>query len=217
MQEKKHELLMDSLQILTRIIGEMFGPNCEVLLHDLRDIDHSIVAIANGHVTGRHIGSPITNLGLFAVNSPNQENDEMINYAGTSPDGKPLKSSSAIFRAEDGTPIAAFCINLDLTEPMLIKSFFDSFYGTKPLENQEEYYPTMEQTFETLINKAIEMIHKPVAAMDKEDKKRIVALIDSWGAFLMKSSTEKVAEKLGVTRFTIYNYLEEIKNERSAP
>ena len=35
-----------------------FGPNCEVVVHDLEteDVDHSIVVIENGHVSGRKLG-----------------------------------------------------------------------------------------------------------------------------------------------------------------
>jgi len=45
-------------------IAEMFDKKCEVLIHDFRNPQHSIVAIENGHVTGRKIGDPITDLAL---------------------------------------------------------------------------------------------------------------------------------------------------------
>ena len=34
-------------------LGETFGKHCEVVLHDLSTPETSIIAIANGHVTGR--------------------------------------------------------------------------------------------------------------------------------------------------------------------
>ena len=42
---------------LARGIAQQFGSNCEVVVHDLdsNDVEHSIVAIENGHVSGRRI------------------------------------------------------------------------------------------------------------------------------------------------------------------
>lgn len=40
-------------------LAETFGSNCEVVLHDFSDLQHSIIAIENGHVTGRSLGSPM--------------------------------------------------------------------------------------------------------------------------------------------------------------
>ena len=43
---------------LAKGLARQFGPNCEVVVHDLstNDPDSSIVAIENGHVTGRKVG-----------------------------------------------------------------------------------------------------------------------------------------------------------------
>lgn len=49
---------------LIKGIAKALGPNCEVVLHDLYDVEHSLVAIENNHITGRKIGDPSTNLGL---------------------------------------------------------------------------------------------------------------------------------------------------------
>ena len=49
------------IEFYTRLahgLAVQFGSNCEVVVHDLqgKDIEHSIIAIENGHVTGRRIG-----------------------------------------------------------------------------------------------------------------------------------------------------------------
>ena len=43
---------------LAKGIASQFGPNCEVVVHDLdsNDPESSIVAIENGQVTGRKVG-----------------------------------------------------------------------------------------------------------------------------------------------------------------
>jgi predicted transcriptional regulator YheO len=48
---------------------------------------------------------------------------------------------------------------------------------------------------------------RPLARLDREDKQRAVKLLNERGAFQLRRSVEQVAEVLGVSRFTVYNYL----------
>ena len=49
---------MDALKQIAKGIALQFGPNCEVVIHEISDKSaySSIVAIENGHVTGRKVG-----------------------------------------------------------------------------------------------------------------------------------------------------------------
>ena len=47
--------------------------------------------------------------------------------------------------------------------------------------------------------------------MQKEDKLAIVESLENKGIFDVKGSVEYVADRLGVTNFTIYNYLKEVR------
>jgi len=47
----------------------------------------------------------------------------------------------------------------------------------------------------------------PLADLDRVDKQRAVKLLSDRGAFGLRRSVEQVAEALGVSRFTVYNYL----------
>jgi predicted transcriptional regulator YheO len=47
----------------------------------------------------------------------------------------------------------------------------------------------------------------PLAALSREDKQRAVRLLDERGAFRLRKAVEDVADALGVSRFTVYNYL----------
>ena len=49
--------------------------------------------------------------------------------------------------------------------------------------------------------------------LDKEDKVAVVRYLDNKGAFLIKKSAERVADFLGISRFTVYNYLNEAQEE----
>ena len=65
----KRDFLIESLKIVVDAIARTFGPRCEVVLHDLRDLDRSIIKIENGHVTGRSVGGAITDKGLRDLRS----------------------------------------------------------------------------------------------------------------------------------------------------
>jgi uncharacterized protein YqgV (UPF0045/DUF77 family) len=47
----------------------------------------------------------------------------------------------------------------------------------------------------------------PLSGLSRADKQRAVLLLEAKGAFEYRKSAEIVAEALGVTRFTVYNYL----------
>ncbi len=47
----------------------------------------------------------------------------------------------------------------------------------------------------------------PLADLSREDKQRAVRLLDERGAFTLRKAVEDVADALGVSRFTVYNYL----------
>ena len=62
---------------LVSFLGEVVGRNTEVVLHDLADIDASVVAIVNGEVSGRTVGSPATDLVLRELE---EDSGEQVPY-----------------------------------------------------------------------------------------------------------------------------------------
>ena len=52
------DVVLNFLRHLAKGLADQFGPNCEVVIHDLSDNykENSIVAIENGHVTNRKVG-----------------------------------------------------------------------------------------------------------------------------------------------------------------
>jgi predicted transcriptional regulator YheO len=47
----------------------------------------------------------------------------------------------------------------------------------------------------------------PLGALSREDKQRAVRMLEDRGAFVLRRSVEDVADALGVSRITVYNYL----------
>lgn len=212
-----HELLATLEPIMKAIAGAV-GPHCEVVLHDLsqRDMERTIVAIENGHVTGRKVGGPSTNLGLELLRREDEDHEE-YGYKGRTGDGRELRSSSTYFRDADGRVIAALCINVDLTPLQVARSALDA--ALRPSVKDAAEAPVQEEIFasdisevlDNLIDGAIAHTGKTAAVMDRDDRLAVLRFLDERGAFFVKRAVDRVARRLNISRVTAYNYLEQIR------
>lgn len=201
-------------------LAETFGSNCEVVLHDFSDLQHSIVAIENGHVTGRSVGSPMMEASLKLYVSEKVDEDN-INYTGKSADGRVLKSSTMFVKDEKGKVLGCLCINYDITELVAVQRVMNDLMkvsgqdlGLKPEEQTEEVFNVVSGVLKDIVNDTIQIIGKPIIYLSKEEKVNIVEILDQKGAFLIKGAIDYVAEVLCVSRYTIYNYLDEIREQK---
>lgn len=60
---------------------------------------------------------------------------------------------------------------------------------------------------EKLLDEVAGELGGPLTGLPRADKQRAVRLLEERGAFTFRKSAETVAAALGVTRFTVYNYL----------
>jgi predicted transcriptional regulator YheO len=72
---------------------------------------------------------------------------------------------------------------------------------------------TINDVLARIVDKVLESMGKPVAFLSKEEKVHIVQLLEGQGVFLVKGAIDYVAKVLCVSRYTIYNYLDEIRVE----
>jgi predicted transcriptional regulator YheO len=69
----------------------------------------------------------------------------------------------------------------------------------------------LEDALEQLIAQGEVHVGKPLDLMSRAEKQQLVRYLDERGAFQLRKAVEGVAEMLGVSRFTVYNYLEAIR------
>jgi Uncharacterized protein conserved in bacteria len=202
---------------LVRGIAAQFGPSCEVVLHDLKNkpYEHSIVAIENGSVTNRRIGDCGTNLGLEVLRGTDTQGDKH-NYLTQTNGGRMLRSTSIYIRDPKGNVIGALCINLDVTDLIMAEKAIASVTMMNSLsdraegsEEKELFNNDVNDLLDNLIQESIRFVGKPVAMMSKEDKIVGLKFLDKKGAFLIKKAGDKVAQFYGISKFTIYSYLDE--------
>jgi predicted transcriptional regulator YheO len=213
------ERLIAVFSALVEPLGMTLPATSEVALHDLSKLPNSIVAIA-GSVTGRGVGDPATDLLLEAASAGRFE--DRIGYETSLPDGRRLKSSTMIIRDVSGNPVAALCINSDLTvwEQLehIASSMLHAGAEARPALRAVEPSPEVfardvDELAAHLISQSIAQAGVPVELMQKRHKLAIVRDLKHRGLFLIKDAVELIAGELDVTRFTIYNYLNQIGDD----
>lgn len=199
-------------------IADVFGPNCEVVLHDVRDPSHSVTKICNGHVTGRRLGSPLTDLGLEILTKRRFSGDTLGSYRVQTDDGKTLRSNAVVIRDEEGGIVGMLCINWDITpllsfEPVLRASY--SKNGQKRLsatKYKEHYTKDLPTLISSMVDEAVRANHRNKRTVKKkEERLRLVRGLYHKGIFNARGAVNLVARALGVSNVLIYKYLEEIR------
>lgn len=194
---------------LVEALGTVLGDKCEVVLHDMRRPESSIVAIAHGEVTGRKVGDSSTNLGLPVLKNPYGDFDR-YNYRSQTRAGTSLRSSSIFLKDGDGRIFAALCINQDISELTVAAAVLRQLIQTGE-EVNETFASDIGEVVSQLIEEAIQSVRKPVAQMDKEDKLRVIQMLNDKDVFQVKHAVDRVAASLGISRVTVYGYLNEVQ------
>ncbi|OBU13941.1 hypothetical protein AYY19_07580 [Photobacterium aquimaris] len=212
-----HELTESDYDILHAMenivdgIAAMWGEHTEVLLHCLDSRNPSIMKIANGHITGREVGAPITNIALVKLN---EGQDVSKAYITKSPNGKMLRSLTTVIRNKQQQAIGLLCVNFNLDAP-----FQSMIHSLMP--NIDSYcdHGVTAETFarnnDEMMHSSIETVREQVitdSAIPPSKKSReIVTRLHDLGIFDLKDSAQIAAKGLDISIHTIYRYLREIR------
>jgi predicted transcriptional regulator YheO len=208
--EKEYRL--DFVSRLSGALGQTLGKLCEIVVHDFSSPERSIIAIANGSLTGREVGDTLDALGFQLLK--HHPASDLLNYRTKTKEGKELRSSSIFLRDEKGQIFGALCINVDVSGLLKAQEWLQEALGSANTTIDERFEHSVDEVLENLIQNAISSIGKKTSDMTRDDKVAIVAYLEAKGAFLIRYSVERVAELLGMTKYTIYNYLDEIRKKQ---
>ncbi|MEI6101991.1 MAG: helix-turn-helix transcriptional regulator [Eubacteriales bacterium] len=195
---------------LVKGIAGHFGENCEVVIHDLsQDAEHSIVYIENGHITGRKVGDGSSRVVLEALAKKPEELHDRISYLTQTENGRILKSSTIYIRDNNNKVVGILGINYDITSFMMMDYTLQSLIKTQD-ENDapEKINKGVNGLLDELIEQSARLINKPVAQMNREDKIRAIQFLHDAGAFLITRSGDKVSKFFGISKYTLYNYID---------
>ena len=196
-------------------IAVQFGPSCEVVIHDLTtgDLEHTVVHVEHGAVSGRKVGDGPSHVVLEARKATPPPAEDHLAYLTRTPGGKVLKSSTLYIRDGEGKVEAVFSINFDVSALLAAESAVRALAAPRGAAQGEPTRITknVADLLDDLLRESAERIGKPVALMDREDKIRAIRFLSDAGALLITKAGDKIAKYFGISKFTLYSYLDENK------
>lgn len=199
------------LQQVVEPLAQALPKDSEVILHDLRKLPTSIVAI-EGDVTHRGVGGAASDGLIQAAAARGLETT--VGVRTRTPDGRELACTTIVVAPPGSDPVAVLCINVDQTAwtkaLSILTDLMPTILETGAQPPTETFITDIDEYSSNIVAEAIAAVGVPVDLMKKVHKVAVVTALNHKGYFLLKESVETLAQALGVTRFTIYNYLNEI-------
>lgn len=203
---------MEALRRIAKGIAAQFGTNCEVVVHEISDrsASSSVVAIENGHVTGRKPGDGPSQIVLEQLRRQSGCPEDHLCYLTRTPDGKLLKSTSIYIPDNEGKAAAILGVNFDISAIAIAQQALSSLTS---VDDADQTVPAritnnVNDLLDDLIEQSDRLVGKPVALMTKEDKVRAIRFLNEHGALLITKSGDKIANHFGISKYTLYSYLD---------
>ena len=209
---------------LVDFLADYLGENTEVLLHDLTDLEHSIVKIRNGHISGRQEGDPCTDLALRVAQNQPDNIQYSTNYKSYHQNGTPMKSGTFFIRNSRSKIIGMLCINIECEQYMRMKTYLDSFFGLISRDEQtasdngngETLGKSITDTIDAIIEKAVNEWGGQVDLLSPKQKEMVIQKLNDEGVFQLKGSVSKAATALKVSEPSVYRYLKNLRKLASS-
>ena len=118
---------------------------------------------------------------------------------------------------------AILSINYDISALLMVENAIGGLVRTTDSEPGEERITVLNVSdlLDDLIEQSVALVGKPVALMNKDDKVRAIQFLSKHGAFLITKSGDKVAKYFGISKYTLYSYIdlkqEEKRHEQDRP
>ena len=210
-------------------LASLLGTGCEVVLHAFDQLDASVIKIANGHVTGREAGAPATDFALVQLQQTTahpqeqgpqeQDPEDQVSwrcYFSRNRQGQLLKSASMTIRNRQQQPIGMLCVNFSLDAPLSSLLAALSLPGAA---NSLDTVPVVLEN-ESFANSVDDLVAQVMAKVDADTRlpasarnKAIITTLYDRGLFEIKEAAHRVAERLAISRHTVYLH---IRNHKAA-
>ncbi|MGA7510909.1 MAG: transcriptional regulator [Erwinia billingiae] len=203
---KSYEAVVDGLAML-------IGSHCEIVLHSLEDLKYSAVRIANGEHTGRKIGSPITDLALRMLHDMNGADSNVSKaYFTRAKSGVLMKSVTIAIRNGDQRVIGLLCINMNLDVPFsqIMATFMPP--ETQDAASSVNFASSVDDLVMQTLEFTIEEVSGDRNVSNNAKNRQIVLNLYEKGIFDIKDAINQVADRLNISKHTVYLYIRQFKN-----
>ncbi|QCG49414.1 helix-turn-helix transcriptional regulator [Aeromonas schubertii] len=205
LDEEAHHLIA-SFEPVVDALAALFGPGCEVVLHAFDHLHASVVKIANGHVTGRKKGAPVTDFALSRITA--LEGETWSSYFTRTREGGLMKSASVTLRSRSGQAIGMLCVNFSLDAPLA-----GLLHALTPVHHEAPQQETFAHSVEDLVDQVMARVDQDPNLTPGSRNRAIVCRLYDQGIFDIKDAAQQVADRLGLSRHTIYLH---IRNHKAA-
>ncbi|WP_386688988.1 transcriptional regulator [Lonepinella sp. MS14437] len=219
MLSEKHPFTDEDRTILTSYkavvegVSALIGSHCEIVLHSLEDFEHSAIYIANGHNTNRQVGSPLTDRALQSLHNMKNESVSKPYFTQTK-SGSLMKSVTIAIRNSKQRIIGLLCININLDVPVsqLLQTLIPVLeYDETSTVN---FASSVEDLVIQTVEKTIEEVNADRLVANNNKNRQIVVSLYEKGIFDIKDAINLVAERLDISRHTVYLYIRQVKQDQ---
>lgn len=198
-------------------LGHLLGSKCEIAIHDFTgDMEHTIVHLVNGEVSGRQVGGCPTNLFFKQFKEDAERKKFLSEYYTTLEDGRTIRSSTTIMTDDQGKLMASVCVNMDITDLIHLKDHCCEMIGKRKsdesLVGNERFDMNVQDLLQHCLDAAEKSIGKPAAEMNRKEKLKALAYLDGCGVLQIAKAHVVLCEFFNISKFTLYNYLEEVRS-----
>ena len=209
------KIILRSYEAVVDGIASLIGPFCEIVLHSLEDLNTSAIKIANGENTGRQVGSPITDLALKMLQDiEGSERNFSRSYFSRAKGGVLMKSITVAIRNGNNRVIGLLCVNVNLDAPFsqVLQSFMPT-EEAKEAASSVNFASDVEELVDQTVERTIEEINADKSVSNNTKNRQIVMELFDKGIFDIKDAINRVAERLTISKHTVYLYIRQRKVE----
>ena len=204
--------ILNSYRAVVEGVSALIGDHCEIVLHSLEDLEHSAICIANGHNTNRQEGSPLTDLALKSLH--NMKTDSVSKpYFTRIKNGGLMKSVTIAIRNKNQRIIGLLCININLDVPL--SQFIQALMPSNPMgeTSSVNFASSVEELVSQTVEHTIEEVNADRLVANNNKNRQIVVSLFEKGIFDIKDAINLVADRLDISRHTVYLYIRQIKQD----
>ena len=202
------ETAIRTASLIAKAIQPSVGDFCEVVVHDFRDLKKSVVAY-EGNVTGRDVGAPVTPLSLEILS--NKETTIIADRMLRTDDGRIIKSTVAALKNADGETVGSFCFNLDVSNLTYALHALESLAGAAQESRPYTFPEDLPELITTIMDQEERRLGRSLIGLDAKARQSVILSLDSHQIFAIRKSANLVADRLGVSRATVYSDLDKVR------
>jgi len=214
----ERDAILAALRPVVEGLAATFGPVCEVVLHDYRRPEASVIAVA-GSVTGRSVGGAMSEIGMRML-ARGEEAQNELNQLTRTRTGTLVKSSTMPLRDSTGAVFGALCVNIDAGAVGQAHALLGALAGLGTGPAADPPATTFGNDIGSVVDAVIDAHplrrHRGWAQLDRAERLRLFRDLEASGVFAVRRSVEQVASRLGISRASAYSYLSQARNGEPA-